>query len=114
MALTARDYIKSGELGDIVAVHVRELLTGPIPLLKKKILKLLIRLTGTCGWGRRRRYLIMCPAQIMDLLLGLFRGPVTSFGSIHQLDMARLILEDPGFPKSVYCAGGPLFFRRQT
>jgi len=34
-ALTARDYIKSGELGDIVAVHVRELLDGPVPFNEK-------------------------------------------------------------------------------
>jgi predicted dehydrogenase len=37
-------------------------------------------------------------------------GPVTSGGSIHQLDMARLILDDPGFPVSACCAGGRYFF----
>jgi hypothetical protein len=34
-ALTAREYIKSGELGDIVSVHVRELLEGPVPFNEK-------------------------------------------------------------------------------
>ena len=28
---------------------------------------------------------------------------------IHQLDMARLVLGDPGFPSSVYCLGGRYF-----
>ena len=30
-ALSARDYIKSGALGDVIAVHVRELDSGPVP-----------------------------------------------------------------------------------
>ena len=29
---------------------------------------------------------------------------------IHQLDMVRLILGDPGYPSSVYCLGGRYFF----
>jgi predicted dehydrogenase len=33
-----------------------------------------------------------------------------SGGIIHQLDLARLVLGNPGFPKSVYCAGGRYFF----
>jgi predicted dehydrogenase len=37
-------------------------------------------------------------------------GNVTSGGSIHQLDMARLILGNPDLPKSVYCAGGRYLF----
>jgi predicted dehydrogenase len=37
-------------------------------------------------------------------------GYVTSGGSIHQLDMTRMVLGFPGFPKSVYCAGGRNFF----
>ena len=33
-----------------------------------------------------------------------------SGGIIHQLDLARLVLGDPGFPKSAYCAGGRFCF----
>ncbi|NJK94156.1 MAG: hypothetical protein HC905_03750 [Bacteroidales bacterium] len=31
-------------------------------------------------------------------------------GAIHQLDLARFVIGDPGFPKSVYCAGGRYLF----
>jgi predicted dehydrogenase len=37
-------------------------------------------------------------------------GHAMAGGVIHQLDLARLVLGNPGFPKSVYCAGGRYFF----
>lgn len=110
-ALTARDYIKSGELGDIVAVHVRELLTGPIPFIEKEDTET----PDTIDWNMWLGPAPEVPYNVSRNKSWIYYwdysgGPVTSFGSIHQLDMARLILEDPGFPKSVYCAGGRYFF----
>ena len=35
-AYKAREYIKSGELGDIISVHIKELLDGPIPFVEKE------------------------------------------------------------------------------
>jgi predicted dehydrogenase len=110
-ALTARDYIKSGELGDIVAVHVRELLTGPIPFNEKEDTET----PETIDWDMWLGPAPKVPYNVSRNKSWIYYwdysgGPVTSFGSIHQLDMARLILENPGFPKSVYCAGGRYFF----
>jgi len=111
-ALTARDYIKSGELGDIVSVHVRELLDGPVPFNEKENTDA----PDTIDWD-----LWLGPAPKVPYNVSRNKswsyywdysgGPVTSGGSIHQLDMARLILGNPDFPKSVYCAGGRYFFQ---
>ena len=37
-------------------------------------------------------------------------GGELSNGAIHQMDLARFVLGDPDFPKSVYCAGGRYVF----
>lgn len=110
-ALTARDYIKSGELGDIVAVHVRELLNGPVPFYEKEN----SNAPDTIDWD-----MWLGPAPKVPYNVSRHKswgyywdysgGYVTSGGSIHQLDMARLVLDNPGFPKSAYCAGGRYFF----
>jgi predicted dehydrogenase len=111
-ALTAREYIKSGELGDIVAVHVRELLDGPVPFNEKENTDA----PDTIDWDMWLGPAPKVPYNISRNKSWVYYwdysgGPVTSLGSIHQLDMARLILGNPGFPKSVYCAGGRYFFK---
>ena len=90
-AITARDYINSGELGDIVSVHVRELLDGPVPLNQKED----TRPPETIDWD-----LWLGPAPKVPYNISRHKswiyywdysgGPVTSGGSIHQLDLARL------------------------
>lgn len=110
-ALTAREYIKSGELGDIVAVHVRELLDGPVPFNEKEDSEA----PDTIDWDMWLGPAPKVPYNISRNKSWIYYwdysgGPVTSGGSIHQLDLARLILGNPGFPKSVYCAGGRYFF----
>jgi len=110
-ALTARDYIKSGELGDIVAVHVRELLEGPVPFNEKEN----TNAPGTIDWDMWLGPAPKVPYNISRNKSWVYYwdysgGPVTSGGSIHQLDLARLVLGNPGFPKSAYCAGGRYFF----
>lgn len=110
-ALTARDYIKSGELGDIVAVHVRELLDGPVPFIEKENTSA----PDTIDWDMWLGPAPKVPYNVSRNKSWLYYwdysgGPVTAGGSIHQLDMARLILGNPDFPKSVYCAGGRYFF----
>jgi predicted dehydrogenase len=110
-ALTARDYIKSGELGDIVSVHVREMLDGPVPFNEKEDTDA----PGTIDWDMWLGPAPKVPYSISRNKSWMYYwdysgGPVTSGGSIHQLDMARLILGNPDFPGSVYCAGGRYFF----
>ena len=110
-ALTARDYIKSGQLGDIAAVHVKELLGGPAPFREPPDSEA----PDTIDWDRwlgpapkvpynERRH------RSWGYYWDYSGGYVTSGGSIHQMDLARLVLNDPGFPISAYCAGGRYFF----
>lgn len=110
-ALTARDYIKNGGLGDIVAVHVRELLEGPVPFNEKADTEA----PATIDWDMWLGPAPKVPYNISRNKSWMYYwaysgGPVTSGGSIHQLDLARLVLGNPDFPKSAYCAGGRYFF----
>ena len=108
-ALTARDYIKSGELGDIVAVHIKELLDGPVPFVEKED----TRTPDTIDWDM---WLGPAPKVPYNVSRNKSWGCYWDYSGgqggemIHQLDLARLVLDDPGFPKSVYCAGGRYFF----
>ena len=110
-AITARDYIKSGELGDIAAVHVKELLGGPAPFSEPPNTDP----PDTLDWN-----LWLGPAPLVLYNQRRHRswgyywdysgGYVTSGGSIHQMDLARLVLDNPGFPKSACCVGGRYFY----
>ncbi len=110
-ALTARDYIKSGELGEIVAVHVRELLNGPAPFREAEN----TNAPDTIDWDMWLGPAPKVPYNVTrNKSWGYYwdygGGYVTSGGSIHQLDMARLVLDNPGFPKSACSVGGRYFF----
>ena len=110
-ALTAEEYIRNGGLGDIVAVHVRELLGGPVPFNEKES----TAAPDTIDWDMWLGPATKVPYSISRNKSWIYYwdysgGPITSGGSIHQLDLARIALGNPGFPKSVYCAGGRYFF----
>ncbi|HUX97409.1 MAG TPA: Gfo/Idh/MocA family oxidoreductase [Bacteroidales bacterium] len=110
-AITARDYIKSGELGDIVSVHVRELLDGPVPLNEKEN----TAPPDTIDWNMWLGPAPEVPYNVSrNKSWGYYwdysGGYVTSGGSIHQLDMARMVLGFPDLPKSAYCSGGRYAF----
>ncbi len=110
-ACSARDYLKNGELGEIVAVHIRGLLPGPVPFNEKESTKA----PDTIDWD-----MWLGPAPKVPYSISRNKswanyweysgGNALAGGSIHQMDLARLVLDDPGFPKSVYCAGGRYLF----
>jgi predicted dehydrogenase len=110
-AFSARDYIKSGELGDLVAVHIREILGNPVPFNEKEESKA----PDTLDWD-----MWLGPAPRVQYSLSRNKswgyywdysgGLVFGNGIIHQVDMARLALDNPDFPKSAYCTGGRYFF----
>lgn len=110
-ALSAKEFIQSGELGDLVAVHIKELLGGPVPFVEKEN----SRTPDTIDWD-----MWLGPAPKVPYNLSRNKswgyywdyggGSAMAGGITHQFDLARKILGDPGFPKSVYCAGGRYFF----
>ncbi|RIH62803.1 gfo/Idh/MocA family oxidoreductase [Mariniphaga sediminis] len=109
-AFSARDYIKNGGLGDITAVHVRGLLNGPVPFNEKED----SAAPETIDWDMWLGPAPKVPYNLSrnkswyyywDYGVGLAMEDMS-----HQVDLARLVLGNPGLPKSVYCAGGRYFF----
>lgn len=110
-ALSARDFIDRGDLGDLVAVHIKEMLGGPIPFVEKED----TRAPDTIDWDMWLGPAPKVPYNVSrNKSWGYYwdygGGTAMSGGITHQLDLARLVLGNPGFPKSVYCAGGRYFF----
>ena len=110
-AITARDYINSGELGEIVAVNVKSLFPGPVPLNEKENTEV----PGTIDWNMWLGPAPMVPYSVTrnkswKYYWAYGGGEAMTNQVIHQLDMVRLILGDPGYPSSVYCLGGRYFF----
>jgi len=109
--LTARDYIKSGELGEIVTVNAMELTDGPVPFKENENTET----PETIDWDMWLGPAPKVPYNISrnkswpyywDYAGGLAFGQ----GVIHQVDLLRLALDNPDFPKSVYCTGGRYLF----
>ncbi len=113
-AFSARDYIKSGKLGNIVHVKCYNLLGGskwvaqpdsaipaglnwdawqgpakPVPYNPNRH-----SMTGRGGW----------------LDFWSYGGGALSDDASHVMDLARLAMGDPGHPSSVYCTGGNVGF----
>jgi predicted dehydrogenase len=110
-AFPARDYIRNGGLGEIVAVHIKEMLTGPISFLEKEE----TRAPDTIDWDMWLGPAPKAPYSVSRNKSWAYYwdysgGNAMTGGVIHQLDLARLVLDNPGFPKSVYCTGGRYFF----
>ncbi len=110
-ALTARDYIKGGGLGQVVTVSAIELTDGPVPFNEKADSET----PDTIDWD-----LWLGPAPKVPYNVSRNKswqyywdyagGYAFGQGVIHQVDMLRLALDNPGFPESVYCTGGRYLF----
>lgn len=108
---TARDFISSGGLGRIVSVSAIELTDGPVPFNEKEDSKA----PDTIDWD-----LWLGPAPKVPYNISRNKswpyywdysgGSAFGQGVIHQVDLLRLVLNDPGFPESVYCTGGRYLF----
>ena len=108
---TARDYIQSGELGDIVTVTAMELTNGPVPFNEKEN----SATPSTIDWDMWLGPAPKVPYNISrnkswQYYWDYAGGYAFGQGVIHQVDLLRLALGDPGFPKSVYCTGGRYLF----
>ena len=109
---TARDFIKNGGLGEVVSVHVMELLDGPIPFNEKEESKP----PDTIDWDMWLGPAPKVPYSVSrNKSWGYYwdysGGRALANGSVHQLDFMRLVMGDPGFPNSVYCTGGRYLFK---
>jgi predicted dehydrogenase len=110
-ALTARDYIKSGELGEVVTVSAIELTNGPVPFKVKED----SATPDTIDWDMWLGPAPKVPYNVSrnkswQYFWDYAGGYAFGQGVIHQADLLRLVLDNPGFPKSVYCTGGRYLF----
>lgn len=109
-AFSARDYIKSGKLGQIVTVKCYNMLGGGkwMPKPDQETPKW-IDWDSWIGPAKYRPY----NPNITDangrggwLDFWAFGGGALSDDASHVMDLARLVLGDPPHPKSVYACGG--------
>src|SRR5258706_3810553 len=114
---TAREYIKSGKLGDIVLVKCYNMLGGQkwMPKPDTDVPKGL----NWDAWQGPARAVPYNPNRHSMTSRGGWLdfwdyggGPLSDDAS-HVMDFARLVLGNPGHPKSVYCVGGNNAFHSQ-
>ena len=116
-AFSAREYIKSGKLGNIVLVKCYNMLGGEkwMPKPDTEIPKGL----DWDAWQGPARYVSYNPNRHSMTGRGGwldywdYGGGALSDDASHVMDLARLVLGDPGHPKSVYCSGGNNVFNSQ-
>jgi len=111
-AVTARDYIKNGNLGKVVHVKVYNMLSGgPWKMAADG------KAPAGLDWDRW-----LGPAKLVPYNSSRHRdwyswyeycGGAYSGDASHQLDLARMVLGDPGTPKAAYCAGGNFAYGSQ-
>lgn len=100
----ARDYIQGGKLGQVVHIRIYNLLGGAkwLPVPDEEI-------PQSLDWNRW-----LGPAPYRPYNPGVMTGWLNfwayNVGTLndasHQLDLARMIMGDPGHPKSIYGWGG--------
>ena len=107
----AKEFIQSGKLGEIVAVDIMELDDGPVPFNQKENSPV----PETIDWDLWLGPAPKVPYNVSRNKSWLYYwdysgGGELANGAIHQVDLARFVLSDPDYPKSVYCAGGRYLF----
>jgi predicted dehydrogenase len=111
-AISARDYIASGKLGNIVTVKAYCMLPGT----REWILKPDSEIPAGLDWNAW-----LGPAESVPYNVSRHKawsdwwaysgGAAMSGDASHVIDLARLVLGDPSLPNSVFCAGGRVLFK---
>lgn len=102
--IEARDYIHSGKLGQVVHIRIYNLLGG-----KKWFPPTDETIPQTIDWDAW-----LGPAKYRPFSHQIINGWIYYFDycpgflddAVHQLDLARMVMNDPGHPLSVFCRGG--------
>ena len=107
---SARDYIKSGKLGKVFNVKTYCLLPGEKPWMLKDDSPV----PDGLNWN-----LWLGPAPEVPYNVSRHKAPYDWWDyspglhmamNAHVMDCARMVIDDPDDPKSVYCTGGRLLF----
>ena len=116
-AFSAREYIKSGKLGNIVHVKCYNMLPGT-----KWVAKPDTDVPKGLNWDEwlgpakqvpynPNRHSMTSRGGWLDFWD--YGGGALSDDASHVMDLARLVLGDPGHPKSIYCKGGNMAFNSE-
>lgn len=110
-SFSARDYIQSGKLGKIVMVKNYCMLPGSKPWFLKQD----SAVPEGLNWDRW-----LGPAPKVNYNISRHKawydwwaysgGLALAGDASHVMDLARMVLGDPAYPKSVYCAGGRVLY----
>jgi len=110
-SFSARDYIKSGKLGEVVLVKAYCMLPGASPWVLKADEDVPDGLDWDLWLGPARKVPYNVSRHRAWYDWWEYSGGLAFAGDAsHVLDLARLVVGDPPHPKSVYCAGGRVLY----
>jgi predicted dehydrogenase len=110
-AFSARDYIQSGKLGKVVLVKNYCMLPGSKPWFLKPDSSVPegLRWDMWLGPAPKVPYNVSRHKAWYDWWA--YSGGLALAGDAsHVMDLARMVMGDPAYPKSVYCAGGRVLY----
>jgi predicted dehydrogenase len=110
-SFSARDYIQSGKLGKVVSVKTYCMLPGHQPWFLKPDSPVPDGLNWDSWLGPAPKVPYNVSRHKAWYDWWAFSGGLAMAGDAsHVMDLARMVLGDPGHPNSVYCAGGRVLF----
>jgi predicted dehydrogenase len=110
-AFSARDYIQSGKLGEVVVVKTYCMLPGSQPWFLKPDSPVPDGLNWDLWLGPAPKVPYNVSRHKAWYDWWAYSGGLAMAGDAsHVMDLARMVLGDPDHPKSVYCAGGRVLF----
>jgi len=110
-SFSAREYIKSGKLGNVVLVKNYCMLRGSKPWFLKPDSEIPEGLNwdSWLGPASKVNYNISRHKAWYDWW-AYSAGLALAGDASHVMDLARMVMGDPAYPKSVYCAGGRVLY----
>lgn len=112
-AFSAREYIKSGKLGQIVHVKCYMMLPGK-KRMPKAVIPIIPKELDWDAWLGPRPYRPYIGTADWYDYWDFGGGLALAGDASHTMDLARMVLGDPGHPKSVYGWGGNFALGSQT
>jgi predicted dehydrogenase len=100
----ARDYIQSGKLGQVVHIRIYNLL--PVSKWMPRPEEAVPQTLDWDGWLGPAPFRTYNPALLKGWIYFYDYCPGFLDDAVHQFDLTRLVMGDPGHPKSVYGWGG--------
>jgi predicted dehydrogenase len=106
--MEAADYLKSGQLGKILNATVLGLLNGPVPFEEKADEGTPDHIDWDMWLGPAPKVPYSISRNKSWLSYWDYSAGQSFEDTIHQLDLMRFVMGNPGLPKTVTCGGGRL------